>query len=523
MSQLHSSFWLDTADTDVIRERTNDPIALAKYQRVISNFVNILAGKSIPVEYRTHGESYTDSKKVVIGSNITDKTFDSVVGLALHEASHILLSDFPIIYQLASSVKNERVKEFMMQDQTHYTRVKNLMNYIEDRRIDYFIYSNSPGYTGYYKAMYDRYFHNSDITAVLKSDEYREPTFKSYEFRIINFTNSATDLNALPQLKEMYNRIFDYVKTMDSTQSTLDAAVDIYDMILNNISNDTTGGDENQSQQSTKSSDSSGKSNKSVSDKQLERAKKRFEKQKDFLNGESQKGTVKKSEKNQINALAGKDSEIKEATYEKYGYEQKQDVIVLHGITELNKSLMAEAYTKYNTEYRHEIVKSGAIAQMGSMTNIDVQISIRYVSRLDKTEIPVTWIVYDSRKESMSKIKKEFKHLTVAGITPEGLCFESIINELPKGTDMLKTYFLNYSDGMPNFGFYHSNDAVNHTSKMVKKMKSMGYNILSFFISDYSSQTEFNRMYGKNATTVNPTQLVPLASSLQKMFINKNN
>ena len=32
--------------------------------------------------------------------------------------------------------------------------LKNLLNYVEDRRIDYFIFKNSPGYKGYYHSMY---------------------------------------------------------------------------------------------------------------------------------------------------------------------------------------------------------------------------------------------------------------------------------------------------------------------------------------------------------------------------------
>ena len=35
-----------------------------------------------------------DGKKVVIGANLDDKKFDVAVGLALHEGSHIKLSDF---------------------------------------------------------------------------------------------------------------------------------------------------------------------------------------------------------------------------------------------------------------------------------------------------------------------------------------------------------------------------------------------------------------------------------------------
>ena len=77
-----SSFW-DTSygnydvdeflgnDTD--RVKGKDVVALAGYKRAISNFVSIVTGKHIPVVFNSKDESYTDGRKVVIGSNIDDK------------------------------------------------------------------------------------------------------------------------------------------------------------------------------------------------------------------------------------------------------------------------------------------------------------------------------------------------------------------------------------------------------------------------------------------------------------------
>ena len=80
-----SSFWSDYRDTSSVDELLGieekkhagrDLIALASYRRAISNFVNIVSGKSIPVEFNSNDQSYTDGKKVVIGANLTDKNFD---------------------------------------------------------------------------------------------------------------------------------------------------------------------------------------------------------------------------------------------------------------------------------------------------------------------------------------------------------------------------------------------------------------------------------------------------------------
>ena len=98
----NSSFWMDDTygrrtsifdnwnDEEVVKKPKVDTIALAAYRRSVANFVNIVTGRNdIPVTFNSGNDSYTDGKKVVISSNIKDKNFDSIVGLALHEGSHI--------------------------------------------------------------------------------------------------------------------------------------------------------------------------------------------------------------------------------------------------------------------------------------------------------------------------------------------------------------------------------------------------------------------------------------------------
>ena len=110
-----SSFWADnewnTRRTDIIdidedapKKKGVDHIQLAQYRRAISNFVNIVTGRSdIPVRFQSNDSSYTDGKAVMIGSKIDEKNFDPVVGLALHEGSHIKLSDFEFLRNLESN------------------------------------------------------------------------------------------------------------------------------------------------------------------------------------------------------------------------------------------------------------------------------------------------------------------------------------------------------------------------------------------------------------------------------------
>ena len=101
----YSSFWMDSDwdtrntsifdDDEIDTKPKVDLVALASYRRAVSNFVTIVTGESgIKVKFNDGDDSYTDGKTVVIGAKLDDKLFDPSVGLALHEGSHIKLSNF---------------------------------------------------------------------------------------------------------------------------------------------------------------------------------------------------------------------------------------------------------------------------------------------------------------------------------------------------------------------------------------------------------------------------------------------
>ena len=102
----NSSWWLgdslfdnnnvDTLTGLEVKDKTQDLIKLAGYRRAIANFVNIVTGKNVPV-YFSGSDSYTDGKAVNISASLKDKDFDAAVGLALHEGSHIKLTDFQVL------------------------------------------------------------------------------------------------------------------------------------------------------------------------------------------------------------------------------------------------------------------------------------------------------------------------------------------------------------------------------------------------------------------------------------------
>jgi hypothetical protein len=242
----YSSFWLDNDwdttsvwDDEDDKPKGPDLIALASYRRAIANFVNIVTSKNIPVTFTSQGDSFTDGKKVTISSKLDDKLFDSTVGLALHEGSHILLSDFDFVRQLDVNIPKEYIDRGFSKGYSKndvMVHIKNLLNYVEDRRIDHYIFTTSPGYKGYYHSMYKKYDHSKIIDKALKSTEYTDETIDSYFFRIINLTNANTDLDALNGLREIW-KVLDIknISRLSNIEAAFDIALDIYNVVLNNL------------------------------------------------------------------------------------------------------------------------------------------------------------------------------------------------------------------------------------------------------------------------------------------------
>ena len=272
----YSSFWLDndwdTAsswDDEDDKPKGPDLIALASYRRAIANFVNIVTSKNIPVTFTSQGDSFTDGKKVTISAKLDDKLFDSAVGLALHEGSHILLSDFDFVKNLEFNIPKEYIDRGFTKGYSEFdvkVHIKNLLNFVEDRRIDYHVFSNAPGYKGYYHSMYDKYFRAKVVDKGLLSDEYTDENLDSYFFRIINITNSNTRLDKLNGLREIW-KVLDLknISRLGSTEESFNTALDVYNVVLNNLPDGVEKTNKDTGEVSYERADGSGDSNHSDS------------------------------------------------------------------------------------------------------------------------------------------------------------------------------------------------------------------------------------------------------------------
>jgi len=310
---------------------------LSAMRRSIFDFVRIVTRKNIPVEFITKDQSMTDGERVYISAKIEHESLDSTVGLALHEASHILLSDFRIFGKdLENSIPQDLYDVGEKKGASRKIVVhlaKNILNWVEDRRIDHFLYGQAPGYRGYYIALYNRYFHSDIITKSLKSDEYRTEDIDSYLHRFINLTNPATDLDALNGLKEISDVVG--IKTIDRLRDTshaLTVSLEILEIMFKYIAKIDTKkkegeigdgegegveGEEGKGKRKIKydpngkPSNGSGKGIGKLSKEEIEDLLEQIEKQKEFLNGDIEKVELSGDDLNTLNQIADSGTEIK--------------------------------------------------------------------------------------------------------------------------------------------------------------------------------------------------------------------
>lgn len=245
----HHSFWSDEFEVDYTSDTFKESLSesqidsLQKYKlsaarKAISNFVTIATGKTIPVKFSTSNESYTDGTNVVLSGDIDEsEKFDIGVGLALHEGSHVLLSDFKFLSELSNHIPTDlRERGTKKGDSDVRDTIKNILNVVEDRRIDNFIYQNAPGYREYYLQLYSHYFGDKLITEALESDKWNEETIENYMNRLINLMNPSTSLTRLKGLREIWNVLdIQNIGRLKTTKDAFDVALRIYGIILDNV------------------------------------------------------------------------------------------------------------------------------------------------------------------------------------------------------------------------------------------------------------------------------------------------
>jgi len=573
-----AAYWMDLKYFD-----DEDPIFLAQVQRGITNFVKILTGKDIPVEYATSGDSMTDGEIVYIASNLKEDTIDYTVGLALHEASHVLLTDFEYLNKEKGTVL-KRVHNIPEED---HDNVFTLINFVEDKRIDNFVYSTAPGYQFYYEQLYRKSFYNEIVDENLQNDIFRTPSWDSYFFRIINIFNRNSNLDALPGLREVRDLLtFNRIRSMQSTRDAVEVAVKIYNIIKPHIQ------DEEEKEDGE---------DKPLNNQEY-KTREQVERQKNFINSQYRKKRVHKKVKEQVNKLANSDTKINNYPLSKttsiptlitknweeyftgpFGHNEesvnkglflgkqllkklkarntvKKDIFENQKKGKLNSSKLYQAPFNENLFYRIEkedyknvfihisldlsgsmrgeklaqtIQTAVAIAYAAcNIKGFDVEISLRGTIDPNKSksmhssnQVPILAYAFSSKKDSTKKLEK-FKKLTVCGMTPEGICLDQIRKDLPSPSYYQEVYLVNISDGLPNISSasYSFSTAINHTAKVVNEYKKDNIGLLSYFIHDtwdktQKSESTFKKMYGKSAKYIDVNNVSLVANTINNLLL----
>lgn len=312
-----------------------DYFALAQYKRAITNFVHILTGNpDIKVNYTERGDSYTDGKAITLSASMKEKDFDSNVGLALHEASHILYSDFD---KLKSSIRSlEQYNNHTLTDKQRKilertvvgggirSTMKTIINIVEDLYIDAMTYANAPGYRGYYQSLYHKFFGDDKIIDGFYSKEYSEPTMDNYLFHLCNIRNPNRNLKALPELDVIWNKLdLSNIRRLTDAQDRIDLAWDILDVVTRhcvpkpqdedgdgNVGDGDSelgefgGGGDSVNEQD---SDDTEQQHEPLNKTTLERLKKLLDKQIELINGDTKKTKLTNQAKNNVDAISSVD------------------------------------------------------------------------------------------------------------------------------------------------------------------------------------------------------------------------
>ena len=569
-----AAYWMDLRHFD-----DEDPIFLAQVQRGITNFVKILTGKDIPVEYATSGDSMTDGETVYIASNLKEDTIDYTVGLALHEASHVLLTDFAYLNKERGKVL-ETKWNIPKED---VDNVFTLINFVEDKRIDHYVYNTAPGYQYYYEELYRKSFYNSIVDDNLKTNNFTTPTWDAYFFRIINIFNRNSDLDKLPGLREVRDLLtYNQINKLKSTQDSIKIAVEIYNIIKQYI------------QEEEEKEDGEDKS----LNNQEYKTREQVERQKNFINSQYRKKRVHKKVKEQVNKLANSDTKINNyplsqstsiptlitKDWEEYftgpfGHNEeavtkglflgkqllkklkvrntvKKDIFENQKKGKLNSSKLYQAPFNENLFYRIEkedyknifihisldlsgsmrgekltqtIQTAVAIAYAAcNIKGFDVEISLRGTIDTNKAktnQTPVLAYAFNSKKDSIKKLQR-FKKLITCGMTPEGICLDQIRKNLPTPSYYQEVYLVNISDGLPNISSasYNFSTAINHTAKVVNEYKKDNIGLLSYFIHDTWDKTQkaeatFKTMYGKSAKYIDINNVSLVANTINNLLL----
>ena len=582
-TNIHSSYWLDLKSYS----EYDNVIKLSIIQKTITNFVNILTnGKSVDCTFLENTSNTKNSKKKNVKNGVSTKetifisadldNVDLIVGIALHEATHIVRSDF----EYRTKFKDEIIKYLInlnyQQKVIFDILFHALVNFIEDRACDFEQLQLSPGYIGYYNALYDDCFRTKSISNQLQNKMTKKEHINMYMFRIINMMNKDSNRFALKGLDEIYKIIdIDNIGRLKTTSDSVNIAWKIYNVLLKycDVFQYTQNDEEINKildrqikilshQFDKKKLNSSTKQEvDNISQLKLEKKQSKFNSKliTTFVFNDLSHNRISSNKSispenlqaitkglilsNKLKEKLQLRNSIKETIFNKKPT-GKLDKKQLYSSTFNDNIFYTKHIEQHGDAYIHFSIDASSSMQRSwnkviiilisliksfkPFPDIKVIVSFR-TSFIYKEEIyPVVYIVFDSHKSQLESFIRFLKFYNPNGLTPDGLCFNSILNKIEKESKNKKSYFVNISDGLPYFKNkdigYHDELAEDHTRIEIGKIKKAGLDIMSYYVGgetkDKKLESRFKKIYGKNSEIIydlnNPIKII---NSVNNLFL----
>lgn len=234
-NEAYSSFLYPGTQEKIEQMVSDDAKMTSELQKLVKRFA---LTASIKASCKSSG-SYTNGKQIVISSNIEDitpkKKLDVMIGLALHEISHCLYTEF-------SALKNKNDIQ------------KALINIIEDELIETQLGMTYPGYANFFKAVKYHMFDKLGHENLLKKANSELEQIMTLFLYIVRYPKYVCEVDK--KIMKTYEELFTKIKNiLDShgclsenivgkvTGNSVGAALDIYELLKEYI-------DENQDNQS---------------------------------------------------------------------------------------------------------------------------------------------------------------------------------------------------------------------------------------------------------------------------------
>ena len=222
-NEAYSSFLYPGTQEKIEQMVSDDAKMTSELQKLVKRFALTASIKS---SHKSSG-SYTNGKQIVISSNIEDitpkKKLDVMIGLALHEISHCLYTEF-------SALKNKNDIQ------------KALINIIEDELIETQLGMTYPGYANFFKAVKYHMFDKLGHENLLKKANSELEQIMTLFLYIVRYPKYVCEVDK--KIMKTYEELFTKIKNiLDShgclsenivgkvTGNSVGAAPDIYELL----------------------------------------------------------------------------------------------------------------------------------------------------------------------------------------------------------------------------------------------------------------------------------------------------